>query len=131
MDSLKKLANEYDLSEEYTELVEWMEKGKNSRYDVSKLELQLSNAKLLPSIEQAPDLELKPLPDHLKYAYLGEKDTLPVIISANLSSKEEGELVEVLKEHKGAIGWTIADIKGLSPTLCQHKILLEDDFKSF
>ncbi|KAI3702618.1 hypothetical protein L6452_28365 [Arctium lappa] len=130
-DSLKKLAQEYDIIEEYTELVSWMEHGKKSRYEVSRIELPLSNTKLLPSVEQAPDLELKLLPDHLKYAYLGEKDTLPVIISANLSSREEGELIKVLKEHKGAIGWTIADIKGLSPSLCQHKILLEEEYKPF
>jgi hypothetical protein len=132
-DSLKKLAQKYNLDDDYSELVSWMERGRLSkpRYEVSKIDLPPSHARLLPSIEQAPILELKLLPDHLKYAYLGEKETLPVIISAILSSKEEEELVNVLKEHKKAIGWTIADIKGLSPSLCQHKILLEDDFKPF
>ncbi|KAJ9546881.1 hypothetical protein OSB04_019424 [Centaurea solstitialis] len=38
-----------------------------------------------PSIVKAPDLELKPLPSHLKYDYLMEDDKLPVIISSNLS----------------------------------------------
>ncbi|KAJ9551837.1 LOW QUALITY PROTEIN: hypothetical protein OSB04_015882 [Centaurea solstitialis] len=32
---------------------------------------------------------------------------------------------EGIKRHKKAIGWTIADIKGISPSLCQHKINLE------
>ena len=32
------------------------------------------------SIESPPKLELKPLPDSLKYAYLGDDETLPVII---------------------------------------------------
>src|SRR3954468_24565673 len=36
--------------------------------------LPASNSKLLPSILQAPDLELKPLPEHLKYIFLGEKE---------------------------------------------------------
>ena len=36
-----------------------------------------------------PVFELKPLPDTLKYAYLDEKKIYPVIISANLSRKEE------------------------------------------
>ena len=36
-----------------------------------------------------PVFELKPLPDILKYAYLNEKKIYPVIISANLSEKEE------------------------------------------
>ena len=36
-------------------------------YNVSYLELSLLNEKLLPSIVQAPTLELKPLPEHLQY----------------------------------------------------------------
>nr|XP_027123172.1 uncharacterized protein LOC113739942 [Coffea arabica] len=63
----------------------------------------------------APVLELKPLPKHLKYVYLGEGETLPVIISAGLSKVQEEKLLRVLREHKQAIGWTIADIKGISP----------------
>lgn len=35
----------------------------------------------------------------------------------------------MLREFKSAIGWTIADIKGISPSFCMHKILLEDDSK--
>jgi hypothetical protein len=37
--------------------------------------------------------------------------------------------VQVLKENKVAIGWTIADIKGISPSTCMHRILLEDGAK--
>ncbi|KAJ9535703.1 hypothetical protein OSB04_un001141 [Centaurea solstitialis] len=131
--NLKDLAQTYNLDGDYAELVSWMENGRQSkpRYEIPKIDLPASHARLLPSIEHAPELELKTLPDHLKYAYLGEKETLPVIISAALSSQEEEDLVEVLKEHKKAIGWTIADIKGLSPSLCQHKTLLEDDYKPF
>ncbi|KAJ9560618.1 hypothetical protein OSB04_005778 [Centaurea solstitialis] len=80
-----------------------------------------------PSIEKAPDLDLKPLPSHLKYAYLMEDDKLPVIISSNLSCEQEEKLIKLLQDHKKAIGWTIADIKGISPTLCQHKIILEEN----
>ncbi|KAM2032529.1 hypothetical protein ACFX1T_014533 [Malus domestica] len=28
-----------------------------------------------------------------------------------------------------AIGWSIADIKGISPSICMHRILLEDNYK--
>jgi hypothetical protein len=35
----------------------------------------------------------------------------------------------VLREHKEAIGWTIEDIKGISPSLVMHKINLEEDSK--
>ncbi|CAN6552310.1 unnamed protein product [Malus baccata var. baccata] len=84
---------------------------------------------LLPSIVQPPTLELKPLPSHLKYVFLGEDQTLPVIISSSHTAQEEDKLIRVLKEHKFAIGWTLADIKGISPTTCMHRILLEKGAK--
>ena len=34
-----------------------------------------------PSIEEAPNLELKALPSHLRYEFLGNGDILPVIIA--------------------------------------------------
>jgi hypothetical protein len=34
-----------------------------------------------------------------------------------------------LREHREAIGWTIEDIKGISPSLVMHKIHLEDNSK--
>ncbi|GKV04420.1 hypothetical protein SLEP1_g16575 [Rubroshorea leprosula] len=82
------------------------------------------------SKEEPPTLELKPLPSQLKYVYLGDSNTLPVIISASLTGIEEKKLLRVLREHKGAIGWSIADIKGVSPSVCMHKILLEEGHKS-
>jgi hypothetical protein len=38
-------------------------------------------------------------------------------------------LLDVLSEHKEAIGWTIKDIKGISPLLVMHKIHLEENSK--
>ncbi|XP_062010355.1 uncharacterized protein LOC133726754 [Rosa rugosa] len=97
--------------------------------NVSSVFISPSTNKPLPSVIQAPTLELKQLPDHLKYAYLGENETLPVIISSSLTSPQEGRLVEMLKQHKTAIGWTLADIRGISPTTCVHRILLEEGAK--
>ena len=65
--------------------------------------------------------ELKPLPDNLKYAYLDEKKIYHVIISADLSEKEEEKLLKTLKKHRAAIGYTLDDLKDISPTLCQQK----------
>ncbi|KAL4376513.1 hypothetical protein GQ457_02G024510 [Hibiscus cannabinus] len=81
------------------------------------------------SIEQPPKLELKQLPEQLKYAYLGENETLSVIISSKLQAAQEERLIATLRQHKEALGWTIAEIKGISPSICMHKILLEDDHK--
>ena len=82
-----------------------------------------------PTPKGDPVFELKPLPHTLKYAYLDEKKIYPIIISANLSEKEEEKLLKTLKKHRAAIGYTLDDLKGISPTLCQHKIKLEKDAK--
>ncbi|GKE19733.1 DNA-directed DNA polymerase, partial [Tanacetum coccineum] len=71
--------------------------------------------------------ELKDLPHHLKYAYLNGDKSFPIIISSELSDKEIFLLLQVLEKRKGAISWK--DIKGISPSYCIHKILMEDDFK--
>ncbi|KAM1519888.1 hypothetical protein ACFX1Z_022643 [Malus domestica] len=102
--------------------------SQSGKSPLSILDSVLAN-KLLPSIVQPPTLELKPLPSHLKYVFLGEDQTLPVIISSSLTAQEEDKLIRVLKEHKSAIGWTLADIKGISPTTCMHRILLEEGAK--
>ncbi|KAH9716650.1 hypothetical protein KPL71_021531 [Citrus sinensis] len=57
-----------------------------NEYNVSYIELPLVNKKHLPSVMQAPTLELKPLLEHLQYIYLGENETLPVIIAKTLTS---------------------------------------------
>ncbi|KAH9697871.1 hypothetical protein KPL71_023794 [Citrus sinensis] len=93
-------------------------------------QLAPSEKKLIPSSESPPKLELKPLPNTLEYAFLGEESTLPVIISSSLNDEQKGKLLDVLKEHKGALGWTIADIKGINPVDCMHYIHLHENAKS-
>ena len=72
---------------------------------------------------------MKPFPDSLKYAFLGPDQTLPVIIASNLEPNQEEKLVEILKSHKGAIGWSVADLKGISPSICYHHIYIEENTK--
>jgi hypothetical protein len=81
----------------------------------------------LPPPKGDPSFELKPLPQELKYAYLDEKNIYLVIISANLLAEEEEKLLEVLKAQRAAIGYSLDDLKGISPALCMHKINLEED----
>ena len=73
--------------------------------------------------------DLIPLPDDLKYAYIDDKKIYPVIISSKLSGQEEEILLQVLRKHRGAMGYTLDDLKGISPTICQHAINLEPDAK--
>ena len=37
--------------------------------------------------------------------------------------------MKVLRKHRAALGYTLDDLKGISPTLCQHKINMEPDAK--
>ncbi|CAN6691744.1 unnamed protein product [Malus baccata var. baccata] len=74
-------------SEEILELVAALESlpkhgGKSPNFE----SVPISTNKLLPSIVQAPILDLKPLPSHLKYIFLGENETLPAIISSSLTA---------------------------------------------
>jgi hypothetical protein len=71
--------------------------------------------------------DLKPLPDDLKYAYIDDKKIYPIIISSKLLGKEEERLLEILSKHRGAMGYTLDDLKGISPTICQHAISMEPD----
>ena len=66
----------------------------------------------------------------MKYAYLDQNNTLPVIISSTLDTGQERSLVDVLGKYRKAIIWTIADIKGISPSICMHKLLLEDCYSN-
>ncbi|XP_021996111.1 uncharacterized protein LOC110893304 [Helianthus annuus] len=50
-----------------------------------------------------PPLELKALPSHLEYAFLGEKPNMLVIISSKLMEEEKVRLIEVLRKHREAI----------------------------
>ena len=70
-------------------------------------------------------MELKPLVEGLKYAYLREEQTYLVVISSTLSSDQEDKLLYVLKKYKNAIRWTLNDIKGINPLICTHRINLE------
>ena len=81
--------------------------------------------------EEAPKLELKTLPEGLKYAFLGDRQTYPVVISSSLTSDQEGKLLTVLREHKLEIGWTLKDIKGINPLICTHIIHLEDNARTY
>jgi hypothetical protein len=80
-------------------------------------------------VPKSPKKELKPLPYSLKYKFLGPAESLPVIIASDLIDAQEEELLRVLREHREAIGWTIEDIKGISPLLVMHKIHLEENSK--
>ena len=53
-----------------------------------------------------------------------------MIIATDLTLEEEKEVVEILKQYKAAIAWTVGDLKGINPSICMHKILMEENAKT-
>ena len=78
----------------------------------------------------AKGLILKELPNHLKYAFLEPEGAKPVIISTALNKNEEQQLLRILRKYKEAGAWSIEDLKGISLSICMHKIPLNDDTKT-
>ena len=78
-----------------------------------------------PSSETA--LELKPLPSTLKYTFIDHHCANPIIISSQLDQDQEERLLAVLRGWKEAIGWNLSGLKGIDPSLCTHRIFLEED----
>ncbi|XP_052118248.1 uncharacterized protein LOC127747746 [Arachis duranensis] len=79
----------------------------NTTHHTNHLETQTS--------KNEKKMELKPLPPHLRYSYLDEAQELPVIIAKELTPQQEDKLLDVLRKNKRAIGWTLADLVGISP----------------
>ncbi|XP_069150347.1 uncharacterized protein [Solanum lycopersicum] len=101
-----------DCIEEYESLVPAIDRC-DLRFKPKKYELDMNNREsppTKPSIEEARKLELKALPPHLRYEFLGNGDSFPVIIASDLNEQQVESLVKVLKRIKRAIRWTIADI---------------------
>nr|GEW56015.1 reverse transcriptase domain-containing protein [Tanacetum cinerariifolium] len=80
------------------------------------------------SDDEPPEVELKDLPPHLEYAFLGDNNKWPVIIAKDLSIDEKSALLKVLKSRKQAIAWKLIDIRGIDLEFYSHKILLEEDY---
>ena len=62
------------LGEEVEEYVKWMDSFKANRRKYHE-PLGEKTQTLVPSVEQPPKMEQKPLPSHLRYAYLGNAST--------------------------------------------------------
>ncbi|KAK1691727.1 hypothetical protein QYE76_008424 [Lolium multiflorum] len=99
------------------------------RQPILKHDLPVEDLGTTPPPKEDPVFDLKPLPDNLKYAHIDDKKIYPVIISSKLTEFEEERLLQILKKHRGAIGYTLDDLKGISPSICQHAINMEDDAK--
>nr|GEY38614.1 reverse transcriptase domain-containing protein [Tanacetum cinerariifolium] len=91
-------------------------------------DLKVVEPKNQSSDDEPPGVELKELPPHLEYAFLGDNKKWPVIIEKDLNVNEKSTLINVLKSRKKAIAWKLTDIRGIDPKFYSYKILLEEDF---
>ncbi|XP_070002877.1 uncharacterized protein [Nicotiana sylvestris] len=113
----------------FMECVNSLQGMRSYKYAPRKLYLDLenrTNPPTKPSIEEPATFELKSLPPHLRYEFLGPCSTLPVILSSCLINVQVDSTLSVLQKRKKAI---LADIQGISPTFCMHKINLEEGAK--
>ena len=99
--------------------------NENSQDEISSQKQQIHEQEA-----SAEGLTLKKLPSHLKYEFLEQEKRKPVIISAALTEPEKQKLLVILRKYKEAIAWSIEDLKGINPSICMHKILLEDNAKT-
>ncbi|XP_058763785.1 uncharacterized protein LOC131637214 [Vicia villosa] len=122
VDSIHVLTQEEE--KEIKVFVKELEKGGNMNDKDGKVET------LDPPKEvKETKMELKLLPTHMKYVFLDKEGKKPVVISSKLTTQEEERLLQILQKNKAAIGWVLADLKGISPAYCMHKIMLEEEFK--
>nr|GFD01183.1 reverse transcriptase domain-containing protein [Tanacetum cinerariifolium] len=63
-------------------------------------DLKVVEPKTQSEEDEPPEVELKELPPHLNYAFLGDNRKWPVIIAKYLSSNEKTDLINVLKTQK-------------------------------
>ena len=93
-------------------------------------DLKINGVKIQEEEKISKGLILKVLPKHLKYVFLGEEKSKPVIIATYLSIENEKEVVEILRKHKEAIAWSMEDLKGVSLSICMCKILMEKNART-
>jgi hypothetical protein len=72
---------------------------------------------------------IEPLPSGLKYAFLHDDHKSPIIISDQLTNDEASQLVAVLEKYQSVIGYSLADLKGINPSYCTHRIPMEPEHK--
>nr|GEY16914.1 reverse transcriptase domain-containing protein [Tanacetum cinerariifolium] len=97
-------------------------------FSILHKDLKVIEPKTQAEEDEPPEVELKELPPHLEYAFLGDKEKWPVIIAKDLSSNKKTDLINVLKTRKKEISCKLTDIKGIDPEFCSYKILLEEDY---
>jgi hypothetical protein len=127
-DSLQRVM-ENQANDQQDEKLEEATKGLEPRDGSVEEEKFEDKGEIKPEEPQVPEVDLKPLPKGLKYEFLGPNKAYLVIVSEELSPEENEKFLNLLKKHRKVIGYSINDLKGLSPAFCTHRIPTEDQCK--
>jgi hypothetical protein len=93
-------------------------------FSLAEEEVEFQDLKQEVKPETSP-IELKELPLGLQYVFLNGNRETPVIISDKLSNDETRRQVATLEKYRPVIGYSLKDLKGVSPSLCTHRIPME------
>lgn len=74
-------------------------------------------------------VKLKELPKNLRYEFIDKELNCPIIVNANLNKDKTNQLLNVLQKYPAALGYNISDLKGISQSVCMHRIILEEHYK--
>ena len=116
---------DHETSDQLLEVTSYLPSRRISRFEPLKRD---DDPKVTTPNEKV-NLELKPLPSNLRYAFLDSNNEFPFIVNSSSPNNDVDALCDVLLSHKNALGYSITDLKGISPKLCIHRILLEDNAK--
>ncbi|XP_062118669.1 uncharacterized protein LOC133832325 [Humulus lupulus] len=125
LDELLSFSESSDFDESINEISYYKDSqnGRTKCWQSRFEELPSEREKSKPFVEEVPIVKLSQLPEGLKHVFLGDGDTFPVIISSKHDPSQE---IKLLQNLKSTLGWMIADIKGIIPLICSHRINLED-----
>ena len=92
---------------------------------------ELSSEKKAREVEKSFEgLILKELPKPLKYVFLGEEKSKPVIITIGSTTEKVEKVKEILRRNKDAIAWSMEDLKGINPSICMQKIFMDENART-
>ena len=61
----------------------------------------------------------------MRHAFLNGDKEAPVIISDKLTNEETSKLIAILEKHRSVFGYSLQDLKGISPMICTHCIPID------
>ncbi|XP_075099026.1 uncharacterized protein LOC142175918 [Nicotiana tabacum] len=104
--------------------------------ETGELKMRLNNKEITFNVQKSmrrpsefANCSLIDAVDVIMEEYNEALNAIDPLTACHMNLEEVEQLLQVLKECKTAIGWTIVDVKGINPAFCMQKILLKDGHK--